>query len=86
MGNPLVRDLLDLPETVRKGDFVEKIDDAVAHAERTAETFVVTPALAEAVDRALGLVGSALRDGKSQAAYLHGSFGSGKSHFMALLS
>lgn len=82
----LVKDLLELPETVRKGDFVEKIDDAVAHAERTAETFVVTPALAEAFDRALSLVGSALRDGKSQAAYLHGSFGSGKSHFMALLS
>lgn len=47
---------------------------------------MVTPALAEAFDRALGLVGSAVRDGKSQAAYLHGSFGSGKSHFMALLS
>lgn len=82
----LVKDLLDLPETVRKGDFVEKIGDAVAHARRTAETFVVTPALAEAFDRALALVGSALRDGRSQAAYLHGSFGSGKSHFMALLS
>ncbi len=82
----LVKDLLDLPETVRKGDFVEKIVDAVAHAQRTAETFVVTPALAEAFDRALALVGSALRDGRSQAAYLHGSFGSGKSHFMALLS
>lgn len=82
----LVKDLLDLPETVRKGDFVEKIADAVAHAERTAETFVATPALVEALDRALGLVGSALRDGRSQAAYLHGSFGSGKSHFMALLS
>jgi len=86
VGTVLVKDLLDLPETVRKGDFVEKIDDAVAHAERTAETFVVTPALAEAFDRSLALVGSALRDGKSQAAYLHGSFGSGKSHFMALLS
>ncbi|MCB9596957.1 MAG: hypothetical protein H6719_29815 [Sandaracinaceae bacterium] len=83
---PLVKDLLDLPETVRKGDFVEKIDDAVAHAERTAETFVVTDLLKQSFDRALGLVGSALRDGRSQAAYLHGSFGSGKSHFMALLS
>lgn len=82
----LVKDLLDLPDTVRKGDFVEKIVDAVAHAKRTADTFVVTPALAEAFDRALALVGSALRDGRSQAAYLHGSFGSGKSHFMALLS
>lgn len=82
----LVKELFDLPETVRKSDFVEKIVDAVAHAERTAETFVATPALTEALDRALALVGSALRDGRSQAAYLHGSFGSGKSHFMAMLS
>jgi hypothetical protein len=82
----LVKELFDLPETVRKSDFVEKIVDAVAHAERTAETFVATPALTEALDRALALVGSALRDGRGQAAYLHGSFGSGKSHFMAMLS
>src|SRR5262249_21041946 len=37
-------------------------------------------------DRALDLVGGALRDGRSRAAFLQGSFGSGKSHFMALLS
>ena len=78
MSTPLVRDLLDLPETVRKGDFVEKLTEAVAEPARTAESFVVTPALAEAFDRALSLVGSALRDGRSQATYLHGSFGSGK--------
>lgn len=86
MDSQLVKPLFDLPETVRKGDFVEKIDDAIAHAQRTVDTFVVTPALGEALDRALSLVGSALRDGRSQAAYLHGSFGSGKSHFMALLN
>lgn len=82
----LVRDLFDLPEHIRKGDFVLKLAEGIEDAKTTAETYVVTPALAEAFDKALRLVGSALRDKKSQAAYLHGSFGSGKSHFMALLS
>jgi hypothetical protein len=81
-----VRDLLDLPDQVRKGDFVLKLTEGVDHAEQTAADFVATPPLVTAFDKALGLVGSALRDGKSQAAYLHGSFGSGKSHFMAVLS
>ncbi|MCB9660515.1 MAG: hypothetical protein H6726_22920 [Sandaracinaceae bacterium] len=84
--SPRVRDLLDLPERVRKGDFVLKLNEGLTRPEETAGTFVATPPLVDAFDRALGLVGSALRDGKSQAAYLHGSFGSGKSHFMAVLS
>ncbi len=82
----LVKDLLSLPEHIRKGDFVLKLAEGIDDPKTTAATYVVTPALAEAFDGALRLVGSALRDQKSQAAYLHGSFGSGKSHFMAVLS
>ena len=55
---------------------------------RPAETlrpYVVTPQLAGAFDRSLDLIKSALASGSSKAAYLHGSFGSGKSHFMAVL-
>ena len=81
-----VKALFDLPAEVRKGDFVLKLTEGITRAAETAETYVVTPALADSLDRALRLVGSALKDGRSQAAYLHGSFGSGKSHFMALLS
>ncbi len=81
-----VRELFDIPEQIRKGDFVLKLAEGVANPRETARSYVVTPALAKAFDQALGLVGSALRDGRSQAAYLHGSFGSGKSHFMAMLS
>lgn len=81
-----VRDLFDIPDQIRKGDFVHKLTEGVDAPAETARTYVVTPGLADAFDRALRLVGSALRDGHSQAAYLHGSFGSGKSHFMALLS
>jgi hypothetical protein len=82
----LVRELFEIPEHIRKGDFVLKLTEGVENPHTTAETYVVTPGLVQAFDQALGLVGSALRDGRSQAAYLHGSFGSGKSHFMALLS
>jgi predicted ATPase len=53
--------------------------------ERTLSEYVVTPALADAFDIALGLVADALRSGISRGAFLTGSFGSGKSHFMAVL-
>jgi hypothetical protein len=87
MAEPVrVKDLLSLPEHIRKGDFVVKLAEGIDDPKATAATYKVTPALADAFDRALRLVGSALRDHKSQAAYLRGSFGSGKSHFMALLS
>jgi len=46
---------------------------------------VVTPALAVAFDTALGLVSEAIGSGISRGAFLTGSFGSGKSHFMAVL-
>lgn len=87
MAEPVrVKDLFSLPEHIRKGDFVVKLAEGIDDPKATAATYKVTPALADAFDRALRLVGSALRDHKSQAAYLRGSFGSGKSHFMALLS
>ena len=82
----LIRDLIEIPTQVQDGDFVLKLAEGVSDPKTTAETYVATPALAEAFDRSLRLVGAALRDQKSQAAYLHGSFGSGKSHFMAMLS
>ena len=65
---------------LRLTDSVEP--DAVA---RTVDEYVVTPALAEAFDTALGLVAEALTSGVSRGAFLTGSFGSGKSHFMAVL-
>lgn len=82
----LVRDLFELPDHVGKSDFVVKLTDTVQRPAEAAASFVVTERLADAFDRALGLVNVALRDKQSKAAYIHGSFGSGKSHFMALLS
>ena len=80
----LVRDLLDLPTRTEKGAFVVTLTDGLAKAERTVRDYVVTPSIHDAFDQALRLIGQTLEDSSSQAAYLHGSFGSGKSHFMAI--
>ncbi|MGH9227962.1 MAG: phage resistance protein [Acidimicrobiales bacterium] len=83
----LIRELIDIPTQVRDGDFVLKLAEGVAtdHAAATVASYEVTPQLAEAFNQALGLVAGAVESGQSQATYLHGSFGSGKSHFMAVL-
>src|SRR5215831_18805240 len=81
----LLRDVIEIPEQVHAGDFVLNLNQGVDHVEATVRDYVVTPSLARAFDRALGVVENAVRSGRSQAAFLHGSFGSGKSHFMAVL-
>ena len=78
-------DLIDLPEQVHRGDFVLRLTEGVEQPTATVDTYVVTPQLVEAFDNALGFIRSALQPPTSKAAYLHGSFGSGKSHFMAVL-
>lgn len=81
-----VRDLFDIPEAVGKETFVLKLADGVQRAEETARSYVVTPTIVDAVDSALRMVRDSLADGQSRATYVHGSFGSGKSHYMAILS
>lgn len=84
---PLLKELITIPEHVSKGDFVLKLTDGTAanHAKATLENYVVTPQLAGCFDQALKLVQGAIKGNSSKAAYLHGSFGAGKSHFMAVL-
>ena len=78
-------ELIEIPERVHKGDFVLRLTEGVTHPEATLSSYVVTPQLADCFDGALAFIKSALDGGTSKAAYLHGSFGSGKSHFMAVL-
>lgn len=80
----LLRDLIVIPDEVHAGDFVLSLAKGVGERS-TIDDYVVTDPLAQNFDRALGLVKSALETGASRAAYLDGSFGSGKSHFMAVL-
>ena len=81
-----IADIFELPEQVHQGDFVLRLAEGVERAEQTLNDYVVTPQLAQCFDSALTLIGSAVTEGASKAAYLHGSFGSGKSHFMAVLT
>jgi len=82
---PTFAQLIKLPEDVGAQDYVLKLADAVRHPELTTDEYVVTDQLGRCFDEALTVVRSAVSEGKSRAAYLHGSFGSGKSHFMAML-
>lgn len=84
----LLKDLIDIPERVHRGDFVLKLTEGLATARsrrETLATYVVTEQLQRAFDDALAFIQSAVAGKTSKAAYLHGSFGSGKSHFMAVL-
>src|SRR3954462_7149471 len=81
----LLKDLITIPEAVHKGDFVMSLASGVTDSKSTLDNYVVTPQLADAYKNALGFIASAITENRSKAAYLDGSFGSGKSHFMAVL-
>ena len=83
---PLLKDLISLPERVHQGDFVLQLSKGVTEPEQTLRDYVVTPQLVDAFSNAMGFIQQAVQTGGSKAAYLHGSFGSGKSHFMAVLN
>lgn len=82
----LIKDLISIPERVHQGDFVLKLSEGVNDAQATLRDYVITPQLVECFGNALGFIKQAVQANSSKAAYLHGSFGAGKSHFMAVLS
>lgn len=81
-----LKDIFSIPEHSNASDFVLRLTSNVGdEAVGALNNYVVTPNLVDAFDAALGLVSSAVSDNNSRAAFLTGSFGSGKSHFMAVL-
>ena len=84
---PLLREVIDIKESISTSDFVLSLAEAVTRegAEAALADYVVTDKLLDNFDDALGYIRSALDGQSSKAVYLHGSFGSGKSHFMAVL-
>ncbi|MGW5396851.1 BREX-2 system ATPase PglY [Streptomyces sp. NPDC003952] len=84
---PLLRDVINIKESISTSDFVLQLSEATTPkgAELALKDYVVTERLLENFDEALGLIKASLDGHTSKAAYLHGSFGSGKSHFMAVL-
>ena len=81
----LIKELIDIPDRVQKGDFVLRLAEDIKRPEVVLDNYVVTPELAKCYDAALSFIGSSVQNRTSKATYLHGSFGSGKSHFMAVL-
>lgn len=81
----LLKDVIHVPEFVAASDFVLQLHEGVEAAERTLDEYIVTESIAKAFGEALGLVTSATRERKPVGAFVHGSFGAGKSHFMAVL-
>lgn len=84
-GKPTLDELFDLPEHVGANDFILNLTEAILRPEVTVKDYVVPPQLQHCFDEALALVKDSLATRRSAGAYLHGSFGSGKSHFMAVL-
>ncbi len=82
----LIRELIHIQERVNKDDFVLKLTAGVADPGSTLGSYVVTKELVQNFDDALGFIKGAVDSNKSRGSYLHGSFGSGKSHFMAVLN
>lgn len=84
----LLRDVIDIPDRVGADDYVLRLTDSTnddAHLAAALDQYVVTASLRENFLAAIELVADALNKDTSRAAYLTGSFGSGKSHFMAVL-
>ena len=80
-----LREAIHIPEAVHDADFVLQIDKAQNQPEQTLNDYVVTPGIAAAFRDGLELVRSAFENTSARGAFVHGSFGAGKSHFMAVL-
>ncbi|WP_329062112.1 PglY protein [Streptomyces sp. NBC_01429] len=80
-----LRDVIDIKEDVHAGDFKVELSGGFSESAARVGEYVVTDQLKQAFGSALGIVRAAVRSGNSHAVYLHGSFGSGKSHFLTVL-
>ncbi|MEY2226750.1 MULTISPECIES: hypothetical protein [Streptomyces] len=81
-----LRDVLDIREDAHAGDFKIALSHGFGDSSAgSVADYVVTEQLAKEFDKALRLVRGAVRKNTSYAAYLHGSFGAGKSHFLTVL-
>lgn len=80
---------LPRPEDIRAMGFVVKlreIEPNSAEAEQLARDYVVTPAVEKELPRILDDMKQVFDRGEEYGRFIHGSFGSGKSHFMTMLS
>jgi hypothetical protein len=80
---------LPRPEDIRAMGFVVKLrelDPNSEEAQQLARDYVVTPAVEKELPRILDDMKQVFDRGEEYGRFIHGSFGSGKSHFMTMLS
>ncbi|MBI2893932.1 MAG: hypothetical protein HYY06_10300 [Deltaproteobacteria bacterium] len=86
-----ITDAYDLPrpEDIRAMGFVirlRELDPASEDVRKLVADYVVTPAVAGELPRILDDMHQVFDRGEEYGRFIHGSFGSGKSHFMTILS
>jgi len=81
-----IRDVFDLPPTIPRCIVkIQDFDDEKTLQENIRD-YVITKTVAGEMERLVDrIVASCVRHEAGEGHYLHGSFGSGKSHFMAIL-
>lgn len=80
---------LPRPEDIRAMGFVIKLREADADSnevKQLVEDYVITPAVEKELPRILDDMKQVFDRGEEYGRFIHGSFGSGKSHFMTMLS
>lgn len=82
----LLRDAIHIQPEVHDDDFVLQINRIGEASAQMVRDYVVTDDIATQFDEGLSLVSAAINgQNRSKGAFVHGSFGSGKSHFMAMM-
>lgn len=82
----LLRDAIHIQPEVHDDDFVLQINRIGEASAQMVRDYVVTDDIATQFDEGLSLVSAAVNGpNRSKGAFVHGSFGSGKSHFMAMM-
>lgn len=86
-----ITDVFDLPkpQDIRAMGFVVKLREAEPGSDEVrqlVEDYVITPAIEHELPRILEDVKQVFDRGEEYGRFIHGSFGSGKSHFLTMLS
>ena len=74
----LIKELIDIPETIQRGDFVLRLAEGVNRAEETLRDYVVTPELRACFDNALSFIHSALQSQTSRRAICTAALGAAR--------
>ncbi|MCB9177788.1 MAG: hypothetical protein H6648_11590 [Caldilineae bacterium] len=80
-----LKDAFDIPDSISALGFVVRISGEAHKAEDLVQDYVLTPGVRAELERILAALQRTTKRGDDLGWFVHGSFGSGKSHFMAYL-